>query len=167
MRKHILILILIGLGVYYFGFHKSTLDKLLKPLPVASAQATGVRFVEPDYSRRPIEDKQYAESGQITIVYYHLESCPGCRRLDDDLNELLRVRPDVAVRKISLAGDWSTEGTLRDFGRTMGQTPFIVIYGPNRKVLAEDHDRNGRAYNLLYNWINTELEREWKKNNQG
>jgi hypothetical protein len=166
MRKHVLVLAVIAFGVYYFGFRSMELDLLLKPVPVKSAESVGERFVDPDYSRRPIDDRDFAENGHITVVYYHLTTCPGCQKLDADLKELRRLRPDVAVRKIALAMDWSTEGMLRDFRREVGQTPFVVIYGPNRKIVAADKGRNEKAFGLLYAWINAELKREWERKNK-
>lgn len=166
MRKHILVLAVIAFGIYYFGFRTTTLDVLLKPVSANSTDHAGEQFVEPDLTHRPIDDRDFAERGHITIVYYHLDTCPGCRALDDDLKALLRLRPDVAVRKIALASDWSTEGTLRDFGREVGQTPFVVIYGPDNKLIAADKGRNEKALGLLYDWIGAELKREWDNNHK-
>jgi hypothetical protein len=167
VRRHIVVLAIIAFGVYYFGFRPNELDKLMKPAAAAPVDIKAQdQFVDPDYSRRPINDRDFAEADRFTVVYYHWDSCPGCKRLDTDIKELLQLRGDVVVRRIALANDWSTNGALRDFGRVIGHTPFVIIYGPDRKVVVKDDGRNSKAFDLLYDWINAEMRRAWEAKNK-
>lgn len=163
--RHLIVLLLLGAGIYYFGFRGSEVDRLFKPVQPASAATPQNIFVEPDYRAVPVDDRQYLVGGQYTVIYYHWAQCPGCLRLDSDLSRFLELRKDVVVRKIMLSTNWSVEGARRDFGRNIGITPFIVIFGPDRKLILKDDGTDNRGVHLLYDWMNAEFQKEWKKNN--
>lgn len=164
--RHVIVLLLLGIGIYYFGFRESELDRLLKPAPPVAASTPRDIFVEPDYRSAPIDDKQYRVAGQYTIIYYHWEQCPGCRRLDSDLARFLDLRKDVVVRKIQLANNWSVAGAQRDFGRNIGITPFVVIFGPNNKLIVKDEGTDRRGVQLLYEWMNVEFQKDGEAKNK-
>jgi len=165
--RHLIVLLLLGAGIYYFGFRGSEVDRLLKPVQPVSAETPQNMFVEPDYRSVPIDDRQYLVAGQYTIIYYHWAQCPGCRRLDSDLLRFLDLRKDTVVRKIKLANNWSVEGAKHDFGRNIGITPFVVIFAPNGKLIKNDEGTNGRGTNFLYDWMNAEFQKDWKKKTSG
>ena len=161
MLKNIIVFGLIALGVYYFGFRQTDLDRVMKPAAQLSAGADANIFVQPDYKKIPIDDQDYAVEGVFTVVFYHMETCPGCRRLDGDLVHMLALRKDIAIRKIDLGTNWSTETAIRDYGRNIGATPFIIIYGPKRTEIRADEGRNNSAFKLLYEWMNEEFKKEY------
>jgi len=163
--RHLIVLLLLGAGIYYFGFRGSEVDRLLKPVQPVSDSTPQNIFVEPDYRSVPIDDRQYLVGGRYTIIYYHWAQCPGCRRLDSDLSRFLDLRKDVVVRKIMLASNWSVEGAKHDFGRNIGITPFVIIFGPDGKLIVKDEGTDGRGIHLLSEWMNAEFQKEWKKNN--
>lgn len=163
--RHLIVLILLGTGIYYFGFRASEVDRLLKPVQPVSASTPQNIFVEPDYRSIPIDDRQYLVDGQYTIIYYHLAKCPGCLRLDSDLSRFLDLRKDTTVRKIKLADNWSVDRVYYDFGRNVGITPFVVIFGPDGKLIKKDDGTNGRGLGLLSDWMNAEFQKDWKKKN--
>lgn len=163
--KHLMVLLLLGAGIYYFGFRAPEVDRLLKPVQPVSAATPQNVFVEPDYRVTPIDDRQYRVTGQYTIIYYHRAQCPGCLRLDSDLSRFLDLRKDTVVRKIKLSDNWSVEGARHDFGRSVGITPFVVIFGPDGKLIKNDEGTNGRGLGLLSDWMNAEFQKDWKKKN--
>lgn len=160
--KHIVVLALLAAGIYYFGFRGSEVERLLKPVSPAPATVVQDAFVQPDYRVTPIDDRQYLVDGQYTVIYYHWSQCPGCQRLDGDLPRFLGLRKDVVVRRLALANNWSTEGALHDFGRNIGASPFILIFGPNGKLIAADEGTGRKGFNLLYEWLNDVYEKDWK-----
>lgn len=163
--KHLLVLLVLGAGIYYFGFRASEVDRLLKPVQPVSAATPQNVFVEPDYRVAPIDDRQFRVAGQYTIIYYHRATCPGCLRLDGDLSRFLDLRKDTVVRKIKLSDNWSVAGAKHDFGRSVGITPFVVIFGPDGKLIKNDEGTNGRGLGLLSDWMNAEFQKDWKKKN--
>ena len=160
MVKNIIIFGLIALGIYYFGFRKTDLDILMKPAMELSAGTESNIFVQPDYQNVPVNDQDFIVDKAYTVVYYHQESCPGCHRLDGDLGHFLELRKDVAVRKIELVDSW----TPGDFSRNIGLVPFIIIYGPNGKVIRADDGQKNGAFKLLYDWMNAEYKKEYERN---
>lgn len=163
MIKNIIFFGLIGIGIYYFGFRETDLDRLLKPAAELSANTEANIFVEPDYQNIPINDRDYAVDGSYTLVFYHQSTCPGCRRLDGDLSHFLALRKDIAVRKIDLGTQWSTDTAIRDYGRVIGLTPFIIVYDAKGKEIHADEGANGRAFKLLYEWMNAEFKKEFEQ----
>lgn len=155
-------LTLLGLllgGAYYYFVSQVGLNKVSTVLPALASTVPANEFVHPDYRRIPIQTADYAAAGRYTIVVFHQERCPDCRRLDGQLVEFQKRRQDVAVRKIDLGAHWSSDGTVRDFGRKIWWTPFIVIYGPDGKQLQADDAGKRNAWKLLNRWIAYEQEK--------
>ena len=155
-------LILMGLllgGVFYYSVFNDGLSKVSTVLPALASTVPANEFVHPDYRRIPIQIADYAATGRYTIVVFHQARCPDCRRLDSQLVEFQKHRQDVAVRKIDLGAHWSSGGTVRDFGRKIWWTPFVVIFGPDGKQLQTDDAGKRNAWKLLNRWIAYEQEK--------
>ena len=155
-------LTLLGLllvGAYYYFFHNDGLNKVSTVLPALATTVPANEFVHPDYRQIPIQIADYAATGRYTIVVFHQARCPDCRRLDRQFEEFQKRRQDVAVRKIDLGAHWSSEGTVRDFGRKIWWTPFVVIFGPDGKQLQTDDAGKRNAWKLLNRWIAYEQEK--------
>jgi hypothetical protein len=143
-------------GLYYFVSLRSGLDSVAAVLPDLPASIAANIFVQPDYRRVPVLTTDYVVPGQYTLVIFHQQSCPDCRRLDQSLVDFQRRRRDVAVRKIDLGEKWSADSTLRDFGRRIWWTPFVVIYGPDGKLIRTDDAGKRDAWTLVNKWIEHE-----------
>ena len=157
--KHLLMAAAIAAGAYYFGFHESALDRLLIPPASASAEKPGMTIVET--VNQPFSPADHLVPGAVTILYFYSDSCPGCRTMDSNLGELLRVRPDVAVRKFHLGSTWSVGSAYEMFQLNIGLTPFTHIYDSTGKLVAADEMQDRDANNLLYKWMNAELKRDY------
>ena len=105
--RHLVVLLSLALGIYFLATKKSDVDILMVPATNYTKEQVGNRFVEVAQDRLPIKPKDLAEYGVITVVYFHDDTCPGCQKLDRDLDDFMHVRPDVAIRKVrmSLNGD--------------------------------------------------------------
>lgn len=143
-------------GLYYLVTLRPGLDSVAAVLPELPASIAANIFVQPDYRRVPIPTAQYAVAEHYTLVIFHQQSCPDCRRLDQSLVGFQRRRKDVAVRKIDLGEKWSADSTLRDFGRRIWWTPFVLIYGPDGKLIRTDDAGKRDAWTLVNKWIEHE-----------
>ena len=160
MVRNIIVFGLIAIGIYYFGFRKTDLDILMKPATELAADTEANIFVKPDYQNVPIHDQDYIVDKAFTVVYYHQDSCAGCQRLDRDMSHFLELRKDVAFRKIELVDSW----VPANFSRNIGLVPFIIIYGPDGKVIRADEGQKNVAFKLLYDWMNAEFKKEYDHN---
>jgi hypothetical protein len=159
-RTLLAVLTLAGLllgGLYCYSTLHSGLGSVAMVMPELAPSIPTNMFVQPDYQRLPIQTADYAAPGHYTVVIFHQQRCPDCQRLDRQLEEFQKYRKDVAVRKIDLGPHWSSEGTVRDFGRKIWWTPFVVIYGPDAKLLQTDDAGKRDAWKLLNKWIAYEL----------
>jgi hypothetical protein len=87
--------------------------------------------------------------GRHTVVEFYDLRCGGCATLDRDLRDLVRRRPDVAVRRIRVDDDLA-----KAFG--VQRVPHVVIYGASGDVLAEDKGSGKAGLDLLYEWMKAE-----------
>jgi len=158
--KHIFVFVLLALGILYLATKKSDLDILMIPVTGYTEAQTGNRFVEVDPGKLPISPKELAEYGVVTVVYFHDDTCPGCRRLDSELDDFLHVRPDVAVRKVhlSLNGD-AYYDAIKNYKWKIYMAPCILIFGKNGKLIAADDRTDSSGQELLEEWIAKELQK--------
>lgn len=161
MKQHIIFLMMIAAGLYFINTYETQVDKLMKPMPVTQAGETGIRKVVFDTERHAPESELV--KGAFTILYFYSDSCPGCRRLNSDLQQFSKVRPDVAVRKFDLGYRWSGDNAYNTYSLRIGKTPFILIYAPDGSLIAEDVGTGGDAFDLLYKWMNAELKQAWEQ----
>jgi hypothetical protein len=158
--KHIIVLVLVAAGILYLATRKSSLEILMTPEQQYTAQQTGNRFVNVDPALLPVSPAHFAVPGVITVVYFHDDNCPGCHRLDQELDDFLRVRPDVAVRKIAMAlnGD-AYYDAIKNYRWRIYTAPCILIFGKDGKLIAADERTDSTGQDLLEEWISKELEK--------
>ena len=94
--------------------------------------------------------KDYIEPGLPTIIEFYTDACAGCRVLHGHFKKFLRLRPDVAVRQIRLPNDWQPQRVWRDHNVKVGFTPFIIIYGSDGELIAQDEGRSSKGFDYLY-----------------
>jgi hypothetical protein len=156
--KHLLVVATLLFGIYWLGFKKSDLDSLLVPVETYAQSQVGERFIEPGAVPLPTTPDRLAESGVTTVVYFRDDACSGCRDLDRDLAALLRVRPDVAVRKVAISpGKDGYSEAIRKYRWRIYMSPCVLIYGQNGKLIAADDRTDAAGYDLLMEWIRREL----------
>jgi hypothetical protein len=151
--KKIIFLLIVAAGIAWFALHDSDLDKLMKRQPIT--EQSGIRLIE--YEPGYVDVERYIERGLITIIYFYSENCPGTPLMDVNIKSLLKVRPDVAVRKFSLGKRWSEEGAYKKYKLDIGMSPFFIIYKTDGKIIAADKGTKRKAETLLLDWITAEL----------
>lgn len=158
--KHVLVFFVIGVAVYFLAIKKSDLDVLMVPMANYTEAQVGNRFVSLEPSQLPTTPKRLAEPGVVTVVYFHDRECTGCATLDSNLSEFLKVRPDVAVRKVSMSpGSNGYTKAIRDYRWNIFSAPTILIFDRNTNLIAADEKLNNAGYDLLIEWISRELNR--------
>lgn len=158
--RHLLVLLLLVVGIVYFATHKSDVDKLMVPVTGYTEAQTGNRFVQVDESLLPVTPHYLAVPGVTTIVYFHDKNCGACIQMDRNLVDFLRMRPDVAVRKVSMTveGD-AYYKAIRDFKWKVYMSPGILIFDKKGKLIAADEGTDFSGGALLDEW----MEKEAKK----
>jgi len=123
-----------------------------RPLAIAQGQAVNLRdFLVP---------------GKITIFDFTSEYCPPCRAYADPLLKLHQRRADIAVVKVDVNRpeihkiDWDSPVAKQ---YELHSIPHFKVYGPDGKLMAEDHitfgpdgqllSRNYSARQLVDGWI--------------
>lgn len=158
--KHILVFVMLALGIGYLALRKSDLDTLMIHTANYTESQTGNRFVDVDPAAFPVTPKYLAESGVITVVYFHDETCHGCAMLDRQLKDFLPLRPDVAVRKVHISvGKDAYSEAIRNYRWKIYMAPCVLIFGKNGKLIAADKGTDGAGQELLEEWIAEELQK--------
>ncbi|MBI3283636.1 MAG: hypothetical protein HYZ65_02115 [Burkholderiales bacterium] len=162
--KHVLVFIALGLAVCFLAIKKSDLDILMIPVTSYTEAQTGNRFVDANPDQLPTTPKQLAEPGVLTVVYFHDENCSGCHQLDQNIADFLRVRPDVAIRKVHISpGNNGYSKAIRDYRWKIYMAPCILIFGKDGKLIAADEKTNAAGQDLLEEWIFKELQQAANK----
>lgn len=158
--KHLLVLLMLVAGAVYFATHKSDVDKLMVPVTGYTEAQTGNRFVEIDPALLPVTPHYLAVRGVSTVVYFHDKDCGGCVTMDQNLADFLRLRPDVAVRKVSITAQGDAYyKAIRDFQWKVWASPGILVFDKKGKLIAADDGTDFSGTELLEEW----MEKEAKK----
>ena len=123
-----------------------------KPLAISQGQA--------------VELNDFLVPGKITLFDFTSEYCGPCRAYADPLLQLHRQRADLAVVKVDINRpeihkiDWDSP-VARQYD--LHSIPHFKVYGPDGKLLAEDHitfgpdgqpsSRDSSARLLVDQWI--------------
>jgi hypothetical protein len=158
--KHFLVVLLLGGGALFFALRTPPVEKLMIPSTGAIAARGGSMFVDIAPEKLPVTPAYLAERGLTTIVYFHDKACANCAIRDRDIDDLLRVRPDVAVRKVSISPDGGAYyKAIRDFQWKVYMSPSVIIFDKDRKMVAADEGVDDEGSELLYEWMAKEAEK--------
>ncbi len=156
--KHIAVIAALIGAIWFLAFRKSDLDMLMIPAQNYAESQVGDRFVDLGPANFPVTPDRLAELGVTTVVYFRDEGCSGCHDLDKDLAALLRVRPDVAVRKVAIKpGNNGYSEAIRKHQWRIWMAPCILLFSKSGKLIAADDRTDTAGYDLLVEWIRREL----------
>lgn len=102
---------------------------------------------------------EHCSPGRITVFVFLRDGDPACRPVVEDICDLCRVRPDVAVRLISFDGDWSDRRYLAQHSIALRSVPHVEIYDRQGGRIAADSGNIKRAQKLLSAWVEAERRR--------
>lgn len=158
--KHFLVVLALACGAVFFAMKKSPVEKLMIPVTGAAAAKGGSRFALIDPKVLPVTPAYLAVPGVTTIVYFHDKNCVNCIKMDRDVDDFLRLRPDVAVRKVSITveGD-AYYKAIRDFKWKVYLSPSFIIFDKHGKMIAADEATDDSGSELLTEWMVKEAEK--------
>lgn len=153
MKHWLVVLALLG-GALFLATRESAIERLMVPVTGAAAARGGSKFVAVDPLLLPVKPGFLAEPGTATIVYFHDKTCENCAKMDQDIDDFLKLRPDVAVRKVSI----SVEGdayykAIRDFQWKVYMSPSFIIFDRKGKMMAADEALDDSGSELLHEWM--------------
>lgn len=158
---YLLLTLTAGVALYALLNDTTRLERLLQ----ASDQAGGIETVSLD-DTDGFDLQSLAEPERIVIVEFYTKRCPGCRRLHQHFQRFLPLRPDVVVKRVEMPDDWTPEWAANRYQLAIGSTPHIVIFDAQGVQLAADDGLNKKGFALLYQWMNTELRKQWEERNR-
>ena len=159
MKHWLIVLALLG-ATLFLATRQSAVERLMVPVTGAAAARGGSQFVQIDPGLLPVTPSYLAEPGTHTIVYFHDKTCENCAKMDQDIEDFLKLRPDVAVRKVSI----SVEGdayykAIRDFQWKVYMSPSFVIFDRKGKLMAADEALDDSGSELLHEWMVKEADK--------
>lgn len=142
----------------------SPLDQVSKPPSARSlAQAVepgGNSFVDVPETILPVTPYYFAVPHRTTVLVFHDLTCPACVRLDRDLQDFTRLRPDVAIRKVHINLDGNAYyGAIQHFRWPIFLMPCVLIFDERGKLIAADYKTSDEGGVLLTRWMQREAER--------
>lgn len=162
--KHWLVFAILGATLAWLILKPSPLDQLSKrPSAQSLAQAVepgGNTFVEVPDAVLPVTPHYFAVPHRTTVVIFHDLTCPACLRLDRDLQDFTKLRPDVAIRKIHINLDGNAYyRAIGNFRWPIFLMPCVLIFDEHGKLIAADHKTSDDGGELLSRWMQREAER--------
>ncbi|MGD2083777.1 MAG: hypothetical protein PVF91_12490 [Chromatiales bacterium] len=155
--RFILLAVLIAAGAFFF-LRETPLDRLMDADAAVASEPGSIARIDPAADgSTAVQD--LAAPGRITVVEFHDRSCQACTVSRSNLEKLLNVRPDVAVRLVQV-GDYGWRESGRKYGVEIWSVPHTVILEPDGRILAENTREEKAGSALLFEWINAEIARE-------
>ena len=84
---------------------------------------------------QPVDLRSHLTSGKVTVFDFYADWCGPCRQVAAAMNAIMKEEPRIALRKIDVI-DWDTP-VARQHLKRVPQLPFVVVYGPDGKLLAK------------------------------
>ena len=118
------LLLAAGVGAYHYATKVDPLDRLLA-VPESASAASDRRggIVEAD-PLPPLADA--VEPDHHTVFIFYSTQCPACVQLLSQLGPFVRLRPDVAVRRVNLGPQWSSEDAQVKYGINIRSVPHVM-----------------------------------------
>ena len=157
MNLKILFILCLAIGVYSFIKPVEPIDVLLDSANIVQADYQAGRQVVRSAGGADFDISRLAVPGKITVVDFYVDWCPTCKKLKNHYQQLIEVRPDVAIRRIKMKENWDQEWAKQQYGLDIRGTPHVVIFVQDGSILAADNDLQRQGYELLYQWMRSEI----------
>ena len=106
--------------------------------------------------------EQNCVPGRFTVLAFYSDSCPGCRKLQQHFQRFRALRRDVAIRLVDLGNRWGNKNYKALYGTSIRSVPHVMIYDPEAKLIAGDEGTDKAGLELLYDWMNAEIRRDFE-----
>ena len=132
------------------NFLEDDIQRPLRP-PIPDRLRPGAVHDQPRHIKSAVRVvSEHLVAGKFTIVDYYADWCGPCLLLGHELEQVLALRQDVALRKVDLVS-WETDAAkqvTREFG--IRGIPYVRVYGPDGRFLgAVNGNHIGKVRALL------------------
>ncbi len=83
-----------------------------------------------------VDVRAHLAQGKFTVIDFYADWCANCKVVTPYLEELVRVRGDVALRKVNVV-NWETPVVAQ---YRVTSLPYLQMYGPDGRLLADGVD---------------------------
>lgn len=161
MKSNIVILAMLAAGCVgaYWQLTKNApalAELMARPESIPDSSTAGVGEIEAGP-----ELAEHCELGCVTVFVFYSDSCPASSRLREHIGRFSEIRRDVAFRMIDLGGRWGGGDYEAIYGVKIRSMPHVMIYDAEAHLVAGDEGRDKDGLELLYDWMNAEIEREY------
>ena len=157
MNLKILFILSLAGGVDYFLKPVEPIDVLLDSVNTVQADDQSGMQVTRSAGGSGFDITTLAVPGKITVVDFYVDWCSTCKKLKRHYQQLIEVRPDVAIRRVKMKENWDQKWAKREFGLDIRGTPHVIIFAQDGSILAADGDSQRQGYELLYQWMRSEI----------
>ena len=91
--------------------------------------------------------KENLVPGKVTVIDFFADWCGACRKVDKEMIEILKVNPDVSLRKINIV-DWESPAAKKYLKNIPG-LPHLRIYSKKGSKIGEVTGLNLKELNKL------------------
>ena len=147
--KYIFILLIIAGGVYTYIKPTDPVDVLLASADsVQSSSQSGIKILK-SVGGQGFDVKTLAVPGKVTVVDFYVSWCPTCKKLNQHFQRFVKVRPDVAIRRVKMIDKWNTSWAKRKYGLDITGTPHILIFDDKGNVLSQDLEKKKTGLSIV------------------
>jgi len=162
--KMSIVLLLIAAAIYLYEGEKTTIEKLMDvEYPIFISKDSGFQEYTPKEGA-VINMAELIEPGHINIIHLYNPTCDGCTIMDNNLNKMLLIRPDIAITAVLSPHMVNYQAKIADRILNVKYVPFIIIYNRKGELVAVNDGDEREASALLYEWLNEEVRRKNKQN---
>ena len=159
MKVKLAVLLMLAVCGYFAHRHMAnSLTPLARlqevPTSFPPSSRAGVKTITPKQAL-----KGCTEPGRFTIVVFIADTNSACRRLENNLYRFLWIRPDIAVKKVTIGFRSDTQAMLAGHRIDLASVPHVLIFDPKGNVVAQDIGFNKKGLKLLDDWMYAELAR--------
>lgn len=155
--KNIFIVLIIAGAVYSFYKPVDAMDVLLDSAKSSKISSlSGIEILK-SQGGSGFDVNKLAVPGQVTVVEFYAAWCPTCKKLNKIYQRFVKVRPDVAIRRVKMKDKWNAAWAKKQFSLDITGTPHVLVFDEKGNVITQDVGNNKQAYHMLYQWMNDEL----------
>lgn len=162
--KKITLLIIIAVISFYIFNKETTIDLFMEvEFPIVASEESGIKEFSPKRGSI-VEMTDLIEPGLLNIIHMYRANCGACREMDKLLNQLVSIRPDVAITLIPSVGTVGYQARNKGKVLEIQLLPMVIIFDRlGKQVAINDDDGGSEGSDFVYNWLKAEIKRLNKK----
>ncbi len=154
--KNLIILLVVAGALFSFFKPADPKSVLQESSSLQVTSASGIKIIKTNGGPN-FDVNRLAEPGLITVVEFYTTWCPTCKKLNQAYQRFIKVRPDVAIRRVQMKDKWHTPWAKKQYGLDITGTPHVLVFDQQGSVLTQDDGGDKQAYHELWRWMQDEL----------